>query len=109
MAISDIANHIWVVIVVVVIIKTDWPTDDMLHELFYRSVGVSNFEIQHLEGLKEAGLPTPSVNQIELHPFQRRDRLVHYCKDHDIAIMGYSPLARALKFDDPDLIDLAKK
>lgn len=81
----------------------------MLHELFYRSVGVSNFEIQHLEGLKEAGLPTPSVNQIELHPFQRRDRLVHYCKDHDIAIMGYSPLARALKFDDPDLIDLAKK
>lgn len=101
-------------LLVVVVMTTDYwllteSSDGILHKLFYRSVGVSNFEIQHLEGLKKAGLPTPSVNQIELHPFQRRDRLVHYCKDHDIAIMGYSPLARALKFDDPELIDLAKK
>lgn len=82
---------------------------DLKAKGFIRSVGVSNFEIQHLEGLKEAGLPTPAVNQIELHPFQRRDRLVHYCQDHDIAIMGYSPLARTYKLNDPDVLDLANK
>lgn len=74
-----------------------------------RSVGVSNFEIQHLEGLRQAGLPTPSVNQIELHPFQRRNDLVKYCLEHDIAVMGYSPLARAFRLDDPLLVELSEK
>lgn len=74
-----------------------------------RSVGVSNFEVQHLNGLKEAGLPMPSVNQIELHPFQRRDYLVTICNEYGIAIMGYSPLARGYKFDDITLITLAEK
>lgn len=34
-----------------------------------RSVGVSNWSVQHLEGLREAGLEAPAVNQIELHPW----------------------------------------
>lgn len=74
-----------------------------------RSVGVSNFGIEHLKGLKDAGLPAPSVNQIELHPFCRRTELVNYCRENDIAVMGYSPLARTKKNDDPDLIEIARK
>ena len=35
-----------------------------------RSVGVSNFGVQHLEGLRLAGRPAPSTNQFELHPMQ---------------------------------------
>lgn len=31
-----------------------------------RSVGVSNFGIQHLEGIKNSGRPLPSVNQVRL-------------------------------------------
>lgn len=74
-----------------------------------RSVGVSNFEVQHLEGLKKAGLPAPSVNQVELHVFQRRKALVDYCNKHGIAVMGYSPLARGFLLDDPDLLRLGEK
>jgi methylglyoxal/glyoxal reductase len=73
-----------------------------------RSVGVSNFGNHHLEGLKAAGLPPPSVNQIELHPFAKRPDIVQYCRDHNIAVMGYSPMARGQKDDDPDLISIAK-
>lgn len=73
-----------------------------------RSVGVSNFGIQHLEGLKAAGLPAPSLNQIELHPFMRKSDIVQYCRNNDIAVMGYSPLARCKKSDDPDLIRIAE-
>lgn len=74
-----------------------------------RSVGVSNFGVQHLKGLKDAGLPEPSVNQIELHPFHKRPELVKYCRDNSIAVMGYSPLARTQKDSDLDLIEIARK
>lgn len=77
--------------------------------LVIRSVGVSNFGIQHLEGLKAASLPPPSVNQIELHPFCKKPELVQYCRDHNIGVMGYCPLARCQKDNDPDLISIAKK
>ena len=70
---------------------------------------MSNFGIQHLKGLKEVGLPTPSVNQIELHPWMRRDELVNYCREEGITVMGYSPMAKGQRFDDPSIIELAKK
>lgn len=73
-----------------------------------RSVGVSNYGVHHLEGLKKAGLPLPSVNQIELHPFMKKADLVQYCRDNNIAVMGYSPLARCKKDDDPDLVKIAQ-
>ena len=72
-----------------------------------RSVGVSNFGVHHIEGLRQAGLPLPSVNQIELHPFQRKEDIVKYCRDNDIAVMGYSPLVRGRKMDEPDVLNLA--
>jgi len=74
-----------------------------------RSVGVSNFGVQHLEGLKAAGLPTPSVNQIKLHPFFRLTNVVEYCRQNGIAVMGYSPIAQATKHDDPDLVRISQR
>nr|KAG5707719.1 hypothetical protein BaRGS_003294 [Batillaria attramentaria] len=73
-----------------------------------RSVGVSNFGIHHLEGMKKAGLPTPAVNQIELHPWMKRQDLVRYCRENGIAVMGYSPLVKAERLKDPTLVSVAK-
>jgi len=75
----------------------------------YRSVGVSNFGVHHLEGLRKAGRPTPSVNQIELHPQMRRQDIVDYCRQHGIIVMGYSPLAKAGRLNDKGLNAIAKK
>jgi len=74
-----------------------------------RSVGVSNFGVHHLEGLRKAGRPTPSVNQIELHPQMRKHDIVDYCRQHGIAVMGYSPLAKAQRMNDKKLIAVAQK
>jgi len=74
-----------------------------------RSVGVSNFGVQHLEGLREAGLPAPSVNQFELHPFSRLAHIVEYCRKTGTAVMGYSPIAQGKKMDDPDLIRISQR
>lgn len=74
-----------------------------------KSIGVSNFGIQHMEGMKKAGLPTPTVNQIELHPWMKRPELVQYCHKNNIAVMGYSPLVKAERLKDPTVVSVAKK
>ena len=61
-----------------------------------------------LEGLRKAGKPTPAVNQIEIHPYMRRDELVQYCRDHDIHVMAFSPLTKGKRLKEPDMITMAE-
>src|SRR5690606_38839200 len=60
-----------------------------------RSIGVSNFLPEHLERIiKETGV-TPSLNQVELHPFfnQEQQRKVH--TELGIQTQSWSPIAKA--------------
>jgi 2,5-diketo-D-gluconate reductase A len=59
------------------------------------AVGVSNFNIEHLEEIRAAGLPMPDANQIELHPWTQKPDLIAYMRDHGIAPIAYSSLAPA--------------
>ncbi|CDX18938.1 2,5-diketo-D-gluconate reductase A [Mesorhizobium plurifarium] len=74
-----------------------------------KSVGVSNFNQDHLERIiGETGV-TPVVNQIELHPrFQQRDKR-DFHKKHNIHIESWSPLGSGRLLSDPTLETLAKK
>ena len=74
-----------------------------------RSLGVSNFGVLHLEEMEKAGLPTPAVNQIELNPFWRLDDIVKQCRQKGIALMGYCPLFRGRKNNDPVLVEMASR
>ena len=74
-----------------------------------RSVGVSNFGVQHLEGLRKAGRPAPSVNQIELHPLKQQQHIVDYCRQHGTTVMGYSPLAKAHRMKEEKLVEMAAR
>jgi 2,5-diketo-D-gluconate reductase A len=57
-----------------------------------RAIGVSNFNISHLEELDAAGLPRPAANQIELHPWSQKPELVAYLDRHGITPIAYSSL-----------------
>jgi diketogulonate reductase-like aldo/keto reductase len=74
-----------------------------------KTVGVSNFGVSHLEALKNSGRPLPQANQIELHPWCTNEDIVKWCNDHNVAVVGYSPLAQGKFLDDPFLIELSKK
>ena len=50
-----------------------------------RAVGVSNFRESHIEEIREAGLPLPDANQIELHPWSQKPDLVAYLERNGIA------------------------
>ena len=58
-----------------------------------KSIGVSNWGVKHLEEIKSAGLPIPSVNQIELHPLCTQEPLLAYMKANNIQCVAYSSLA----------------
>lgn len=74
-----------------------------------RSAGVSNFGVHHLKEMEKAGLPTPAVNQIEMNPCWRLEDIVNHCTEKGIAVMGYCPLFRGRKNDDPVLLEMARR
>ncbi|EJU03846.1 Aldo/keto reductase [Dacryopinax primogenitus] len=73
-----------------------------------RSVGVSNYGVPHLEEIKSADLPAPTVNQIELHPWCQQRPIVEYCQKNNIVVEAYSPLTRGDYLNDPTLQAIAK-
>jgi 2,5-diketo-D-gluconate reductase A len=59
-----------------------------------RNVGVSNFQIPHLERLRlETGV-IPAINQVEVHPYLPQGDLRAYHKEHGIVTEAWSPLAK---------------
>eukprot|EP00759_Apiculatamorpha_spiralis_P038291 PhF_6_TR3759/c0_g1_i2/m.5435 len=72
-----------------------------------RSIGVSNYNIKHLEEIASAGLPMPACNQIEVHPFLQRREVVEYCQRHNITVVAYSPLVKGKAFDEPTVRSVA--
>ena len=73
-----------------------------------RSIGVSNFNQDHLERIiGETGV-TPVVNQIELHPrFQQRDKREFHAS-HNIRIESWSPLGSGRLLQDPVIKGIAE-
>ena len=74
-----------------------------------RAIGVSNFQIPHLERLMTESDVVPTINQIELHPYLAQERLREFGADHGIAPVGWSPLGRARLLDDPVIGRVAKQ
>lgn len=74
-----------------------------------RSIGVSNYTIDHLEEMRGYAKAMPVVNQVELHVFLQQPELIKYCQKHDILVEAYSPLAHAKAMDNPVIADIAKK
>jgi len=74
-----------------------------------RSIGVSNFNRDHLERIiAETGV-TPSVNQIELHPRFQQEALRAFHDELKIKTESWSPLGRAAFLSDPVIGSIAAK
>jgi len=71
------------------------------------SIGVANYNITHLQEIIEEGLILPTLNQIPFNPYHSTSQaeLIQFCRDHDIVVLGYSPLGIPdwHKFPDPPM------
>ena len=73
-----------------------------------RSIGVSNFQVAHLERLAAEADVVPAVNQIELHPYLLNDEVRAYGEAHGIATEAWSPIAKGQVLDDPVIAQIAE-
>ncbi|MBO9129792.1 aldo/keto reductase [Bacillus sp. 165] len=75
-----------------------------------RAIGVSNFNIHHLEDVMNGCEVKPMVNQVELHPKMAQVELREFCRKHDIQIEAWSPLMQGGEIFESEIIcELAKK
>src|SRR5215211_1045217 len=72
-----------------------------------RSIGVSNFQVAHLERLAAHSDVAPAVNQIELHPYFRNQEVDAYGRAHGIATEAWAPIAQGNILDDRAIGDIA--
>lgn len=72
-----------------------------------RSIGVSNFQVEHLERIIDATGVVPAVNQIELHPHLQQLELRRFHEEHGIATEAWSPLGKGRFLDDPTIERIA--
>jgi len=72
-----------------------------------RSIGVSNYGFNHLKAMLDYAKILPAVNQIEVHPWLPRSELRRATIEIGAIPMGYSPLARGHKVNDPNLEKIA--
>jgi 2,5-diketo-D-gluconate reductase A len=72
-----------------------------------RAIGVSNFNVAHLERIIDATGVTPAVNQVELHPHFQQAGLRRAHADLGIVTEAWSPLAQGRVLDDPAIVEIA--
>lgn len=89
--------------------KETWRAFEKLYnEGYVRAIGVSNFQIHHLESLKESSGIIPAVNQVEFHPLLTQKELLDYCRREGIQLEAWSPIMKG-NLDIPLLNGLAAK
>ncbi|MDI3256978.1 MAG: aldo/keto reductase [Kyrpidia sp.] len=90
--------------------KETWKALERLYrDGWVRAIGVSNFQIHHLEDLLAGCEIPPMVNQVEYHPRLTQKPLLAFCEEHRIQLEAWSPLMRGRIFDDPVVRRLAEK
>lgn len=89
--------------------KETWKALEKLYRDGYvRAIGVSNFQIHHLEDLLADSEVVPAVNQVEFHPLLTQQELRAFCRRQNIQLEAWSPLMQG-NLDQPLLTRLAEK
>lgn len=58
-----------------------------------KAIGVSNFNQSQLQRLIDSASVAIDNLQIELHAYFQQSELVEFCKENNITVCAYSPLA----------------
>lgn len=90
--------------------KDTWKALEKLYkEGEVRAIGVSNFQIHHLEDiLSDCEIP-PMVNQVEFHPLLTQQELRQFCQQQNIQLEAWSPLMRGGVLQHPTIQDIAAR
>lgn len=90
--------------------KDTWKAMERLYEeKKVKAIGVANYLLPFLHELETYANIVPAVNQVEFSPWLYLEDLLQYCRDRNIILQAYTPLARGKKFNDARLLSVAEK
>ena len=90
--------------------KEAWRALETLYkEGRVRAIGVSNFQVHHLEDLLKDAEVKPMVNQVEYHPRLTQNEVQAFCRENDIQMEAWSPLMQGQLLDNEVLAGIAAK
>ena len=92
--------------------QESWRALGELHKQgLAKSIGVSNYAVEHLEEVLATSDVTAVVNQIEFHPYiyEQQRPILEFCKKHGIVIEAYSPLSQGHGLDSITVRDVAER
>ncbi|RED84130.1 aldo/keto reductase [Cohnella phaseoli] len=82
--------------------------EELYEQGLVKAIGVSNFNITHLEDLMGSCRIKPMVNQVEMHPLLTQKRLFAFCRKEGIQLVSWRPLMQG-RLDHPLIVQLAGK
>ncbi|BDR56128.1 aldo/keto reductase [Xylocopilactobacillus apis] len=74
-----------------------------------KAVGVSNFDVIDLQNILDNSKLKPAVNQIQYYIGFTEPKISKFCKDNDILVEAYSPLATGKMLNNPQVKEIAAK
>lgn len=97
-----------------------WPVEDKYVEAWraletiykegkVKAIGVSNFQVHHLQDLMKDAEIKPMINQVEYHPRLTQQEVKTFCNNNGIQFEAWSPLMQGQLFDNPLLKEIANK
>ncbi|MGG1607641.1 aldo/keto reductase [Bacillus wiedmannii] len=90
--------------------KDTWRALETLYkEKRVRAIGVSNFQIHHLQDVIKDAEIKPMINQVEYHPRLTQKELQAFCKEQGIQMEAWSPLMQGQLLDNETLQAIADK
>ncbi len=88
--------------------KEAWRALETLYkEGKVKAIGVSNFQVHHLEDLLKDAEIKPMINQVEYHPRLTQEKVKAFCQQHNIQMEAWSPLMQGQLLDNPVLQTIA--
>ena len=82
---------------------------DLYNEGLIKAIGVSNFRPEHIKPLIEATGFVPHADQIRFFIGNTQDEVYNYCKENNILVEAYSPLATGKVLNNPEIVKIAEK
>jgi diketogulonate reductase-like aldo/keto reductase len=83
--------------------------EELYNKGLIKSIGVSNFHINHLNDLFSIFTIKPAVNQIELHPYLSQNEIRSFCNHNNIQVESWSPIAKGRILNDNVIVKLSEK
>lgn len=87
-----------------------WRAMEKLVDLgLVKSIGLSNFNSEQVDRVVNEGRIKPVSNQIECSAIINQKKLTAFCKEREVVIVAYCPLARHQLDNRPDIRAIAAK